>query len=86
MEAAFLIQRDTRHRGEFNGNLFFLLVVGGGILSSLLLSPGHHFILVTIEPCEKVIELAKEALSGRISGSFVKEIYVPGKIVNFVVK
>ena len=59
MEAAFLIQRDTRHRGEFNGNLFFLLVVGGGILSSLLLSPGHHFILVTIEPCEKVIELAK---------------------------
>ena len=34
----------------------------------------------------KVIELAKEALSGRISGSFVKEIYVPGKIVNFVVK
>ena len=35
---------------------------------------------------DKVIELAKEALSGRISGSFVKEIYVPGKIVNFVVK
>ena len=35
---------------------------------------------------DEVLSKAKEALEGRISGSIVKEIYVPGKIVNFVAK
>ena len=33
-----------------------------------------------------VIAAAKEALGSRLSGTIVKEIYVPGKIVNIVVK
>lgn len=35
---------------------------------------------------ELVISMAKEALADKISGSIIKEIYVPGKIVNIVVK
>ena len=35
---------------------------------------------------DEVLSAAKEAIAGKVSGSFVKEIYVPGKIVNFVVK
>ena len=35
---------------------------------------------------DEVLSKAKEALEGRISGSIVKEIYVSGKIVNFVAK
>ena len=35
---------------------------------------------------DEVLTAAKEAIAGKVSGSFVKEIYVPGKIVNFVVK
>ncbi|MBR2187157.1 MAG: class I tRNA ligase family protein, partial [Lachnospiraceae bacterium] len=35
---------------------------------------------------EAVLEEAKAALKDRISGNIVKEIYVPGKIVNLVVK
>ncbi len=37
-------------------------------------------------PAEEVIAAAKEALAGRIDGNVVKEIYVPGRIVNLVIK
>ena len=33
-----------------------------------------------------MLEKAKEALGGRLSGNIVKEIYVPGRIVNIVCK
>ena len=35
---------------------------------------------------EEVIAQAKESVSSRLSGDIVKEIYVPGKIVNIVCK
>ena len=36
---------------------------------------------------EEVLEQAKQAVAGRLAGAtLVKEIYVPGKIVNLVVK
>ena len=35
---------------------------------------------------ETVLAAAKEALAGKLTGTIVKEIYVPGRIVNFVVK
>ena len=35
---------------------------------------------------EDIIARGKEALGGRLAGTVVKEIYVPGKIVNIVVK
>jgi leucyl-tRNA synthetase len=35
---------------------------------------------------EQVIAAGKEAAAGKISGNVVKEIYVPGKILNLVVK
>ena len=35
---------------------------------------------------EEAIAAGKEAVAGRITGSVVKEIYVPKKIVNLVVK
>ena len=35
---------------------------------------------------EAVIEAAKAELGDKLSGNIVKEIYVPGKIVNIVVK
>lgn len=35
---------------------------------------------------ETAINKAKEILAGKISGTIIKEIYVPGKIVNIVVK
>ena len=38
------------------------------------------------EAKETVIEKAKEALGDRLTGTVVKEIYVPGRIVNIVVK
>ena len=34
---------------------------------------------------DEVLKLAKEAVSGKVSSGIKKEIYVPGKIVNFVV-
>ncbi len=37
-------------------------------------------------PGEEVIAMAKEALAGRMDGTLVKEIYVPGRIVNLVIK
>mgnify|MGYP003435072676 CR=1 FL=1 len=33
-----------------------------------------------------VIAAAKEALGDKLAGTIVKEIYVPGRIVNIVVK
>ena len=33
-----------------------------------------------------VIAKAKEALEGKVEGNVVKEIYVPGRIVNLIVK
>ena len=38
------------------------------------------------EEKDKVIAMAKEALGNKLSGTVVKEIYVPGRIVNIVVK
>jgi leucyl-tRNA synthetase len=38
------------------------------------------------EEKDKVIAAAKEALGSKLNGTIVKEIYVPGKIVNIVVK
>ena len=35
---------------------------------------------------EDVLAMAKEALGDRLSGNIIKEIYVPGKIVNIVAK
>ena len=35
---------------------------------------------------EEVLKTAKEALGDKLSGNIVKEIYVPGRIVNIVVK
>ena len=38
------------------------------------------------ETKENVIAMAKEALGDKLTGNIVKEIYVPGRIVNIVVK
>ena len=38
------------------------------------------------ETKENVINMAKEALGDKLTGNIVKEIYVPGRIVNLVVK
>ena len=38
------------------------------------------------EDKDSVLAKAKEALSDKITGNVVKEIYVPGRIVNLVVK
>lgn len=38
------------------------------------------------EQRDNVIKMAKEALGDKLTGSIVKEIYVPGRIVNIVVK
>ena len=35
---------------------------------------------------ESAVNLAKEALGGKLTGTIVKEIYVPGRLVNLVVK
>ena len=35
---------------------------------------------------EAILEVAKEEIASRLTGDIVKEIYVPGKIVNIVVK
>ena len=35
---------------------------------------------------ESAITAAKEALGDKLSGNIIKEIYVPGKIVNIVAK
>ncbi len=37
------------------------------------------------DPKEDVLAKAKEAVASRLNGTIVKEIYVPGKIVNFVI-
>ncbi len=38
------------------------------------------------EEKDKVLSMAKEALGDKLSGTVIKEIYVPGRIVNLVVK
>lgn len=44
-------------------------------------------ILISVEDTKDVVlAKAREALGERLTGNLVKEIYVPGKIVNFVVK
>ena len=44
-------------------------------------------ILISVEDTKDlVLAKAREALGERLTGSLVKEIYVPGRIVNFVVK
>lgn len=44
-------------------------------------------ILISVEDTKDLVLVkAREALGERLTGSLVKEIYVPGKIVNFVVK
>ena len=39
-----------------------------------------------VEIKENVIAMAKEALGDKLTGNIVKEIYVPGRIVNIVAK
>ena len=38
------------------------------------------------EEKDNVIKMAKEALGDKLTGTIVKEIYVPGRIVNIVAK
>jgi leucyl-tRNA synthetase len=38
------------------------------------------------DPKDDVISKAKELIADRLTGTIVKEIYVPGRIVNIVVK
>ena len=38
------------------------------------------------EEKDAVIAMAKEALGDKLAGTVVKEIYVPGRLVNLVVK
>ena len=35
---------------------------------------------------DDVLAIAKETLGGRLTGNIIKEIYVPGRIVNIVAK
>ena len=43
-------------------------------------------ILEEREQLEQVIARAKEVISDKLTGNIVKEIYVPGRIVNIVMK
>jgi len=50
---------------------------------------GRMRVTITVakdEDKDKVIAMAKEALGDKLTGNVVKEIYVPGRIVNLVVK
>ena len=38
------------------------------------------------DPKDQVIAKAKEAIADKLTGNIVKEIYVPGRIVNIVMK
>ena len=38
------------------------------------------------DPKEEVLAKAKEVLGEKLSGNIIKEIYVPGRIVNIVAK
>jgi leucyl-tRNA synthetase len=38
------------------------------------------------DPKDEVIAKAKELIADKLTGNIVKEIYVPGRIVNIVVK
>ena len=38
------------------------------------------------DPKDEVLAKAKEAIADKLTGNIVKEIYVPGKIVNIVMK
>ena len=38
------------------------------------------------DPKEEVIAKAKESISEKLTGTIVKEIYVPGRLVNIVQK
>ena len=38
------------------------------------------------DPKDDVLSKAKEALGDKLTGNIIKEIYVPGKIVNIVMK
>ena len=42
--------------------------------------------VVKDEPKENVLAKAREALADKLTGTVVKEIYVPGRIVNIVMK
>lgn len=42
--------------------------------------------IVKDEPKENVLAKAREALADKLTGTIVKEIYVPGRIVNIVMK
>ena len=45
-----------------------------------------HISIAVDEAKESVLEKAKKAVEGKITGNIIKEIYVPGKIVNIVAK
>lgn len=38
------------------------------------------------DPKDQVLAKAKEAIASKLTGNIVKEIYVPGRIVNIVMK
>ena len=38
------------------------------------------------DPKEEVLSKAKEVIADKLTGNLIKEIYVPGKIVNLVMK
>lgn len=38
------------------------------------------------DPTDEVIARAKEALGDKLTGNIVKEVYVPGRLVNIVAK
>ena len=54
------------------------------LVSSANVACGYH----ASDPLvmNKTIAMAKEALGDKLTGNIVKEIYVPGRIVNIVVK
>ena len=48
--------------------------------------PREHFPIGKDDAKEDVIAKAKEAIADKLTGNIVKEIYVPGRIVNIVMR
>ena len=42
--------------------------------------------IADLKEMRKILGLTKEAVADKITGTIVKEIYVPGKIINIVCK
>ena len=54
--------------------------------NTLIMSPWNYPFLLSLDPLVDAIAAGKEALGDKLTGSIVKEIYVPGRIVNIVAK